>query len=464
MYILNLDQVDRETPGVGLKAANLGFLFKSGFSVPPGFVVTSEAFEKFLTDTGISMELPGILGTVNPEDPQTAFRACGWIKEMFAKVSGMDFLIRELRSAYNELSFGKDVSSAGGAALDIVRAGRSECFVSIRPSFSSGKEACFSGHGKTSLNLISHRQVLSGIKDCWLSVFSPEALIYRKLQGVEGFSLGVIVQKMADSELSGTLFTSEPISGDRGKALVEGFWGLGETLSSGNVCPDQFLIDKETGVTEKKISRKLFLRRRGPLSGVTIQEKVPLSRVSAETLNERDFPKFSLIAKKAEELLEGPQEIEWGVDRGKIVLLQARPLVFSKAQGFSNAQATEQSDSLKEATPPSFQGLGVSAGTAKGKALAVPDFSALQKPETPAILLAKNLGMEILPYLKWFSGIISEQGGLGSCLASIARESGIPIVTGIENATIILNGKEIALDGMAGSVHDIPHNQKTYQA
>jgi phosphohistidine swiveling domain-containing protein len=95
-------------------------------------------------------------------------------------------------------------------------------------------------------------------------------------------------------------------------------------------------------------------------------------------------------------------------------------------------------------------GTGVSAGTANGKALVFPDFSAMQKLEAPCIFVTKTLGMELLPYLKWFSGIVSEQGGAGSCMASVGRELGIPIVTGIENASIILAGKEILVDGGGG--------------
>ncbi|MCJ7816780.1 MAG: PEP/pyruvate-binding domain-containing protein, partial [Candidatus Aenigmarchaeota archaeon] len=237
MYIINLDSVDKESQGVGLKAASLGALAKAGFLVPKGFVVTTEAFEKFLADTGMSLLLPRILENVSQDEPASAVSAFNQIRELFGKFSGTDFLIRELKGAYNELSFGKDVSAAGGAALDLIRAGRGDCFVSVRPSVASSHgQISFAGHGKAYLNLIGYRQVLAGIKECWLSFFSPEALIYRKLQGIEGISLAVLVQKMVDSELSGTLFTQEPVSGE-GRILVEGWWGLGETLCCGCVLP-----------------------------------------------------------------------------------------------------------------------------------------------------------------------------------------------------------------------------------
>jgi pyruvate,water dikinase len=362
---------------------------------------------------------------------------------LFEKVSGNDFLIRDLRSAYDELSFGKDVNAIGGAALDLIKSGRQEHFVSVRPSTvctQPGCECSFSGHGKASLNLIGYKYILAGAKECWFSVFSPEALLYRKAHGIEQFSLAVIVQKMVDSELSGTLFTSEPVSGDRTQAMVEGLWGLGESLSAGAVCPDQFFIDKETGLGEKRISRKLWLRRRGPLSGNTIQERVPLSKVSMETLSERDFPRFASIAKKVEELLKTPQEMEWCVERGRIVLLQSKPIVFPKEKEYP---------SVSEGLEKIASGVGVSPGTAGGKTLIYP---ITEKPSVPGILVAKALGIELLPYAKWFSGIVSEQGGCGSCMASLGRELGIPIVTGVENATIILAGKEIVVDGKTGSV------------
>jgi pyruvate,water dikinase len=445
MYIISLDSADGQAGATGAKAASLGELAKAGFLVPKGFVVTTEAFEKFLRDTGIGLLLPGILAGVNPEEPESAFQAYGKIRELFHRISGNDFLIRELKAAYNELSFGKDVSAAGGAVLDLIRAGRGDSFVSVRPSFAcpgEGTCASFAGHGKAQLNLTGHRQVLAGIKDCWLSAFSPEALLYRKMYGIENFSMAVLVQRMADSELSGTLFTQEPVSGES-KILVEGFWGLGETLSSGSVCPDQYLIGKDGAQLSKRTGKKLWLRRRGPLSGNTIQEKVPASRVSIDTLGERDMGKFAVIAVTIEEMLKGPQHVEWAVDRGRVVITQASPVVFSKAQ----------------ASPPDGEkiasGIGVSAGTGKGKAVTFPDISAIKKPEGPAILVVKTLGMELLPYVRWFSGIVSEQGGAGSCLASIGRELGIPIVAGIENVGIILAGKEITVDGGTGSVYSV---------
>ncbi|MCX6814890.1 MAG: PEP-utilizing enzyme [Candidatus Aenigmarchaeota archaeon] len=442
MYIINLDSVDGGTQGVGSKAASLGTLAKAGFQVPPGFVIKTEAFEKFLTDTGIRLLLPKILENVSQEEPRTAVLAFNQIKELFAKFSGTDFLIREVKGAYNELSFGKDVSIVGGMALDLIRAGRGDCFVSVRSSVACEKPVSFAGHGKAYLNLIGYRQILAGIKDCWLSFFSPEALIYRKIQGIEG-SLALIVQKMVDSELSGNLFTSEPVSGDS-KILIEGWWGLGETLCCGCVLPDQYLIAKDGVLVSRRTGKKIWLRRRGPLSGMTIQEKVPASRVYMDTLSDRDFEKFASIAQKIESLL-GQQHVEWAVERGRIVILQSRPVVFSKGQ----SPQQEFGEKI-------FSGLGVSAGIGKGKVKVINEISGILKPEEPAVLVTKNLAIELLPFMRWFSGIVTEQGGCGSCMASLGRELGIPIVCGIENAGVILqNGKEIVVDGLTGGIYAV---------
>jgi pyruvate,water dikinase len=447
MYIINLDSAEPGTPGIGQKASGLAALIRAGFAVPKGFVVTSEAFEKFLTDTGISLEVPLIIGNVNPDEPKSAFEASRRIRELFFRTSGNDFLIKELRDAYSELSFGKDVSVAGGAVLGLVRAGRTDNFVSVRPSLICHKEinCAFPGHGKAVLNQIAYKQILGAVKECWLSVFSPEAIIYRKIHDVVSFSLAVVVQKMVDSELSGKIFTSEPVSGQKDKVLVEGFWGLGETHCCGCLTPDQFLLDKSAGwLVSKRVGKKAYLRRRGPLSGQTIQEKVPLNKVSLETLSERDFPRFSGMAGKLEGIFGGPQEAEWGVERGRIVLLQSKPISFSKAP------AGEGRPQGMESIEPAYRGIGVSAGIASGKGILF--IEGMAKPDSTGILVVKTMGMEILPYLRWFSGIVSEQGGSGSCLSSAARELGIPAVTGVENATILLAGKEIFLDGARGEI------------
>ena len=159
------------------------------------------------------------------------------------------------------------------------------------------------------------------------------------------------------------------------------------------------------------------------------------------------FPRFASTAKKLEEIFKAPMEAEWCVERGRVVLTQAKPVVFSK-----NRKEYGTSP-ISEAPAVDFSGLGLSAGSASGKVLAWRE--EMPKPESPGILLAKNLGMELFPYMNWFSGIITEQGGSGSCMASLGRELGIPIVTGIENATILLQGKELFMDGISGAVSAI---------
>ncbi|MEM5812564.1 MAG: PEP/pyruvate-binding domain-containing protein [Candidatus Aenigmatarchaeota archaeon] len=445
MYIISIDSAERKT--CGEKAYSLRILKNSGLRVPDGFVVSSEAFEKFLSDTGIKKECEKALQCIDIERPETLISASKRIKEAFSRISGTDFLIREVRDAYNELSFGKEVSEAGGKALDIIKAGRTESFVSVRPSFVFEGDY-FTGYGRAFLNVIGEKQILSAIKNCWLSAFSPESIFYRKINCMEKFSLAVVVQKMVDSEISGALFTSEPVFGKGEKALVEGVWGLGETLSNGAVSPDSFFIDKQTGMVEKKISKKLWLRRRGPLSGMTIQERVPASRVFMETLSERDFPIFLELSKRLEGIFNCPQKAEWCVDRGKIVLLQSASVGLSKLLG--QVEKNSEADKMERLA----SGTPVSAGTAKGRTAVRSDLSSLNKPEGSEILVAKTLGAEILPYIRWFSGIISEQGGCGSSLSSIGRMLGIPIVCGIENATVIFgNRQEVLLDGLSGNVY-----------
>jgi pyruvate,water dikinase len=212
------------------------------------------------------------------------------------------------------------------------------------------------------------------------------------------------------------------------------------------VCPDQYLISRDGVQVSKRTGKKMWLRRRGPLSGNTIQEKVPSGRVSIDTIAERDLQKFAAIAARIEYVLKGPQHVEWAVERGRIVITQSSPVVFSKAQ----AAQSEPLVGEKIAA-----GIGVSAGIGKGKTISFPELSAIRKPAEPSVLVTKTLGMELLPYIKWFSGIVAEQGGAGSCLASIGRELGIPMVTGIENAGIILAGKEVVVDGGTGGVYGV---------
>ncbi len=451
MYILRLDEITKENKKVGGKGANLGEMVKAGLPIPPGFVVTTESYDKFVKENRLGKKLINLAESIDPEDPKTIEKASKEIKTLIMGGRIPKDVEKAIKDAYDELSVGREVKKLGGLALDFVKAGR-ETFVAVRSSATAEDlaTASFAGQMKTFLNVKGTGDLLEKVKLCWASLFTPRAIFYRKEQGVEAApSMGVIVQKMVNSEKSGVIFTVNPMTNDRSQIMIEGAWGLGESVVSGTVVPDVYVVEKETGrLLSKTISKKRSYRYMDPSTGKNVERPVPSDKVEAQLLNEAEVAKLYELAKKVEEHYGGkPQDIEWCEERSRIFFVQTRPVTTLERE-------VPTGPALEEVGPAVVSGLGASPGVATGIVKVVHELKDLDKIQKGDILVARMTNPDFVQYMRKASAIVTDEGGHTSHAAIVSRELGVPCVVGTGNATTTLqDGQEVTVDAVRGKVY-----------
>ncbi|HPR41231.1 MAG TPA: PEP/pyruvate-binding domain-containing protein [Candidatus Methanofastidiosa archaeon] len=293
---------------VGGKAANLIRLLEGGFPVPRGFVVTVDAYLDFIGSNGLDGKIADLLQDADLNDKNALKMCSDAIREMITAPAIGKGIVDEIEGLIRE--------SADGTVWAI----RSSAVAEDLP------EASFAGQQDTFLN-VDDKSVLGAIKRCWASYWNERAMSYRHYAGIshtEG-GVAVIVQRMVDSDVSGVMFTRDPVDKNGKRAIIESSWGLGESIVSGLVTPDRFVIDLESrSIVEKKINRKergIFLSDSGN-EAVTIDR----GRQESSSLSEEQIMELLDFGRRIEDHFDGPQDIEWSIEDGSILLLQSRPI------------------------------------------------------------------------------------------------------------------------------------------
>ena len=301
-----------DRPTVGGKGGSLGELTKAGIAVPPGFVVRTEAFERFVQALDAETPLRAPIEALDPDDLDRVSAVTAEIRERVERSSLPEDVRADLLAAYAELA-GADSP------------------VAVRSSATTedAEDASFAGLQDTYLWVIGGEQVLEMVRRCWASLYSVESVCYRRKHDLPeaGVAMGVVVQRMVDARTAGVMFTRSPTTGDRSVITIEGAWGLGSAVVSGEVTPDRWVVAKITGeIPVRDISDKHIEQL--PKAGGGIED-VPVAedRRKAPCLSDDELQALREIAKKAERHYGRPQDIEWAVDRhgGGILLLQSRP-------------------------------------------------------------------------------------------------------------------------------------------
>ncbi|HDD72112.1 MAG TPA: phosphoenolpyruvate synthase, partial [Candidatus Bathyarchaeota archaeon] len=287
--ILWFDEVGSgDTPLVGGKNANLGELTKAGIPVPPGFAVTAYAYKKFITETGIAEKIyktirETVSGRRSPKSYEEASRK---VRSLIEATEPPEEVVKAIKEAYRKLC---------------ERVGK-EVFVAVRSSATAEDlaEASFAGQQETYLNVKGEDEVVRKVVKCWSSLFTPRAIFYREQKGFrhEDVLISVGVQMMVDAKSAGVMFTLNPVTGDRNQIVIESSWGLGESVVSGSVTPDEFIVDKETlRIIERRISEKTVERIRDPKTGETIEVEVPPERRKTPSLTDEEVVKLAELGR-----------------------------------------------------------------------------------------------------------------------------------------------------------------------
>jgi len=312
-YIKNFHNLDKNSVDeAGGKGASLGEMTQAGINVPPGFVVLSDAFEKFLIDTKLNVEIDAALDTVNHEEIHTIERASEKIHALVVGSEMPEDIGHSIIAAFHQLK-GDLVAVRSSATAE------------------DSSEAAWAGQLETFLNT-SEETLLDNVKKCWASLFSPRAIFYRFEKGLHDkkISVGVVVQKMIQCEISGIAFSVHPVTQDRNQLIIEASYGLGEAIVSGQITPDSYVVDKEdwhfidVHLSEQK---KMMVKCK---DGGTEWKDVPASKSSKQVLTDEEIVKLSKIVVKIEKHYDFPVDIEWGMLDDELFILQSRPITTLK--------------------------------------------------------------------------------------------------------------------------------------
>ena len=320
-YVLDFRSVDKGSiASVGGKNASLGEMIKAGIRVPPGFAVTTQSYLTFITDSGIKEDIFRVLSEMDPNEVDSVHAASQEIQELIRGVEITKGVKTAVEQAYDELCRDCGTDAAPVAV-------RSSATAEDLPT------ASFAGQQDTYLWIQGKDKVLEKVRDCWASLFTPRAISYRVKNNFphDKVLISVGVQRMVNSKAAGVMFTLNPTDGDPSKVVIEGSWGLGETVVSGSVTPDKFVIDKVIlEVSERTISKKHIQCIYNPDGGGTIDTDVREDLQTKCCLEDQEIRELVRMAKKIEDHYGRPMDIEWAIDKDipfpeNIFIVQARP-------------------------------------------------------------------------------------------------------------------------------------------
>jgi len=450
LWFDNLRNTD--VPIVGGKNASLGEMINARLPVPFGFAVTAFSYEKYISEKKIAEQIYNIIKetVTDPNDPKQYDVASKKIRELIEKTPMPKDTEKAIRAAYANLN---------------KRFGLKETFVAVRSSATAEDlpDASFAGQQETYLNVKGPEDLLDKVVKCWSSLFTPRAIFYRNEKGFphEKVFISVGVQKMVNSRAAGVMFTINPVTGNRDEIVIEGNYGLGETVVSGAVNPDDFVVDKNSlQIKERRIARKTIKYIRDSKTGKTVHLEVPEAEQKAVCIDDKEITALAELAKKIEKHYGKPMDIEWAIDQDlsfpeNMMLVQARPeTVFGqKGQEENKMEENKVQEALKIVVR------GISAGrrgygVGKAKVVLNPE-DAHRDMHKGDILVTGMTDPDFVPFMKMASAIVTDKGGITSHAAIVSRELNIPCVVGTENATQIMKtNQEYTVDSRNGLIYE----------
>jgi pyruvate,water dikinase len=290
----------------GGKGASLARMRAVGMAVPPGFVVTAAAIDDSLGKHGLLDEVRAL--TTSFEPGPAGERIAEKIQAIVAGAPPADELARHVSDAYAAL--GPDV------------------FVAVRSSACAedGEAASFAGQQETFLNVVGEAEVLRRVVDCWASFFSERALFYRQSKGsLADLGMAVVVQKQLASEKSGVMFTTDPIRRRNDQMVIEAVFGLGESLVSGLITPDNYIARRDGRLKKERVARQDLMIVRDSEGGTTttgLDEEMAVSSV----LDAGEIARLVEVGVRLETAFGAPQDIEWAFAADELFVLQSRPI------------------------------------------------------------------------------------------------------------------------------------------
>ncbi len=421
----------KDIPLVGGKGANLGELTNAGIPVPPGFIVTANAYFDFLEKTQVTDRVRSILAPVDVNDSRKLQQAAKEAQQVILDARMPQELVAEIEAAYRKMGDGLVAVRSSATAEDL-------------------PEASFAGQQSTFLNLQGEKEVVEAVQGCWASLFEARAIFYREQQEFDHFKVGIAVpvQSMVQSEASGVMFTIEPVTSDQTRSLSKPstVWAKPSFPAR---SPRTFISLTRRGSPSSPRSYAA-----GPEAGAqphgggkdpNIWLAVPPQEQGRQKMSDADIIKLAWIGRQIEYHYDFPQDIEWAKE-GKN-LYRADP------SGHHHQEKTEVEPEIT--APVLLSGAAASPGLASGPVKIIPDPTQIDLVKDGDILVAEMTTPDFVPAMKRAVAIVTDRGGRTSHAAIVSRELGIPCVVGAEGATTsLVTGQVITVDGSHGKVYD----------
>ena len=432
-----------DVPYAGGKGANLGQLTHAGLPVPPGFVVGAPAYAAFRKQSGLGRKLAQILGGLDVEDTEALQAAADEARQAVAESEMPAWLATAIADGYRQLA-GEDTDAP----------------VAVRSSATAEDtaSASFAGMNETFLNTRGVDAVIDAVKRCWMSLFGARTIYYR---GHRGFSqadmdIAVVVQRQIESTRAGVMFTVDPSTGENDQLVIEGSFGLGEAVVSGQVSPDRYIVDKSLmAIVTRSVKPKELTIEFAANGGGTVTRQLSADESLRPVLSDDEVLRLAEIGVAIEREYASPQDTEWSIDGdGQIWMLQSRPITTTVRPPSASAQDGPPEESIEAGTV-LVQGLGAAPGSAGGAARLLTSLKDADKLAPGDVLVTHMTSPDWVPLMRRAAAIVTDSGGMTCHAAIVSRELGIPCVVGTGDATKTLrDGELVTVDATHGVVRE----------
>jgi pyruvate,water dikinase len=417
-----------DTDTVGGKGANLGELTRAGLPVPPGFVVTAQAYLAAMETAGVRARLLEVAGSVNQDNAAELGAASQQLRALVEQAGVPDSLRAQLTRAYRDLGGGR---------------------VAVRSSATSEDtaDASFAGMNETFTNVEGEADLVDKLLRCWMSVWGERVVSYRASRGMaQEPAIAVVVQRMVDSETSGVMFTVDPSSNDARHMVIEAAYGLGEMVVSGSVEPDTYVVDKAgPRIVSIRIGDKThkLVRRK---DGVQQRVDVAAAERTQQVLAAPAVLELAAVGARIEAHYGVPQDVEWAFEGGALYILQSRPITTLAAAAAPTQAVSTDATVL-------VSGLGAAPGRVSGTVRVLRSVDEAARLQPGDILVAAMTSPDWVPTLRRAAALVTDGGGMTCHAAIVSRELRIPCIVGAREATKVLrDGDVVTVDATQGFV------------
>lgn len=435
----------------GGKGASLAEMYNNKFPIPPGFMITAQAYEFFIDKAGLKEKIYSILSDFDYEDTRLLEKKSKEVRKVIEEAQLPKELEEEILENYDILSTDKAaLEGATPAALGILSRSKENIFVAVRSSATTEDlaDASFAGQQESFLSVKGNRQLIESVKKCFSSLFTARAIYYRHKKGFSPTEskLAIVIQKMVNSDKSGVIFSRNPVS-DKDEIMIEAVFGLGEGIVSGMINPDNYIIQGDLSpfkILETKLAtKKIALVRNSSGENQVIKLNDEMS--NRQVLSGYELKVLAEYSKRLEEHYKKPQDIEFAISGKDIYIVQSRPIT----------TLFKQNDKKEISGDAVLSGFGASPGIASGPVKIVYSLADLSNIKKGDVLVTEMTNPDMVVDMQKAAAIVTDEGGITSHASIVSREMGIPCVVGTGKATKMLrDDMVITVDGFSGKVYE----------